>query len=158
MKRFYLCLLSSLIASSFLNAATEVVEVTPTETTEILQQEAPIVLDVRTKEEYAEGHLKGAKNMDVTAADFEKKLETLDKSETYLVHCKSGGRSARAMKLLKKLGFTKVYHMNGGMMAIMARAVLPALPRTGRLTSLSLARSTVWSSAPVLKSRLLVMC
>ncbi len=76
-----------------------------------------IVLDVRTPAEFAKNRIAGAKNVDVLAANFEAKAKKLDKSKTYLVHCRSGKRSQTAFKTLKKLGFTKLYHLDGGMMA-----------------------------------------
>lgn len=55
-----------------------------------------VILDVRTAEEFAAGHIPGATNIDINSLDFEKKAGALDKSKTYLVNCASGGRSARA--------------------------------------------------------------
>lgn len=72
------------------------------------------VLDVRTPEEFAEGHLKGAKNLDSNESDFHKQLAGLDRSKTYLVHCAAGGRSTRSLKVLEKLGFKSVVHLDGG--------------------------------------------
>ncbi|MES2707488.1 MAG: rhodanese-like domain-containing protein [Verrucomicrobiota bacterium] len=72
------------------------------------------VIDVRTPEEFAAGHLKGAKNVDFNEDDFEKKLSTLDRNKTYLVHCAAGGRSTRSLKLLDKLGFKSVIHLDEG--------------------------------------------
>lgn len=72
------------------------------------------VLDVRTPEEFAAGHLKGAKNVDFNEGDFEKQLSTLDRNKTYLVHCAAGGRSTRSLKLLEKLGFKSVIHLDEG--------------------------------------------
>ena len=76
-----------------------------------------VVLDVRTPEEYKEGHIRDAKLVDFKADDFEEKLDELDKSETYLVHCRSGRRSTEALAVLKKLGFRSVYHLDGGFLA-----------------------------------------
>lgn len=72
------------------------------------------VLDVRTPEEFAAGHLKGAKNVDFNEDDFEKQLSTLDRNKTWLVHCAAGGRSTRSLKLLDKLGFKSVIHLDEG--------------------------------------------
>ena len=76
-----------------------------------------VVLDVRTPSEYEAGHLKGAKVVDFRASDFETKLAELDKSQSYLLHCRSGGRSSNAFAIMKKLGFKSVYHLDGGMIA-----------------------------------------
>ena len=76
-----------------------------------------MVLDVRTPAEYKEGHIKGAKLIDLNGSEFETKLEALDKSSSYLLHCRSGGRSSVALAKLKKLGFKSVYHLDGGILA-----------------------------------------
>jgi phage shock protein E len=76
-----------------------------------------VVLDVRTDEEFAKGHIGGAKQLNFFADDFEKNLGKLDKTKPYLLHCQSGGRSGKALKAMQKLGFEKVYHLDGGMLA-----------------------------------------
>jgi len=73
-----------------------------------------IIVDVRTPEEYASGHIGGAENIDIKTADFGDKLDKLDRNKTYLVYCKSGGRSYKASEKMKAIGFTKVYNMLGG--------------------------------------------
>ena len=76
-----------------------------------------VVLDVRTPEEYKEGHIRDAKLVNFRAEDFESKLGELDKSKSYLVHCRSGGRSSAALEAFKKLGFKSIYQLDGGMLA-----------------------------------------
>ena len=63
----------------------------PMEFEKLSKQLKHIILDVRSAEEYAMGHIKGAVNIDVNAADFREKVAKLDKESTYLVHCASGG-------------------------------------------------------------------
>jgi rhodanese-related sulfurtransferase len=77
----------------------------------------PVILDVRTPDEFAEGHLEGAKNIDFNAKDFAERLGKLDKEKPYLVHCRSGGRSGRSLATFEKLGFKKIYHLDGGILA-----------------------------------------
>ncbi|MFK5983723.1 MAG: rhodanese-like domain-containing protein [Flavobacteriaceae bacterium] len=74
------------------------------------------LVDVRTPEEYKINHLKRSQNICVTSDDFEEKVKTLDKNKPVYVYCKMGGRSANAAKKLQKLGFTKIYDMNGGIL------------------------------------------
>lgn len=76
-----------------------------------------IVLDVRTPEEFAAGHIAGATNLDFHDAGFEKHLAALDKKKAYLVHCAAGGRSAKSRDLMKKLQFESIYHLDGGLKA-----------------------------------------
>lgn len=73
-----------------------------------------VLIDVRTPAEYASGHIQGARNLDMEAADFEAKLATLDKQATYALYCRSGNRSQSAMNTMRRLGFTHVFHLGGG--------------------------------------------
>lgn len=73
-----------------------------------------VVLDVRTKQEYDAGHIPGAVLIDWNSPDFEKKVAALDKEKTYLVHCASGGRSAKASAKLGGLNFKNIYNLEGG--------------------------------------------
>jgi phage shock protein E len=66
------------------------------------------VIDVRTASEFAEGHVQGARNLDIQNGDFEKALETLDKDLAYNVYCRSGRRSAAAVEMMRNAGFTNV--------------------------------------------------
>ena len=72
------------------------------------------LLDVRTPQEYAEGHLEGAVNIDATGATFVEEVEALDHEATYTLYCRSGNRSAQATSQMEELGFTDV-HDAGGM-------------------------------------------
>ena len=66
------------------------------------------VIDVRTAEEFAEGHVKGARNLDIQNGDFEAALKDLDKDAKYSVYCRSGNRSAAAVDIMRNEGFTNV--------------------------------------------------
>ena len=72
------------------------------------------LVDVRTQEEFGVSHLKDAQNICVTNNDFQEKVKTLDKNKPIYVYCKKGGRSAQAAQILTKMGFTKVYDLQGG--------------------------------------------
>ncbi|MCB1234081.1 MAG: rhodanese-like domain-containing protein [Verrucomicrobiae bacterium] len=74
------------------------------------------VLDVRTPEEFSLSHIEGAKNIDFKNASFESEIAKLPKDAPYLVHCRSGGRSTSSLETFKKLGFTHIYHLDGGLM------------------------------------------
>jgi rhodanese-related sulfurtransferase len=73
-----------------------------------------VILDVRTPEEFAEGHIKGAVNLDVQSPAFEKGLRALDRKKSYLVYCRTGNRSRRAILTMETLGFRSIFHMNEG--------------------------------------------
>ena len=72
------------------------------------------IIDVRTPNEYAQGNIKGSTNIDYFGDDFQSKLSTLDKSKPVLVYCAVGGRSGKAAKVMKKMGFMVVYDLKGG--------------------------------------------
>ncbi len=80
----------------------------------LAQSKTNIVLDVRTKKEFAAGHIAGAKNLDVNGPDFEKELGQLDKDKVYLVHCAAGRRSSAACEKMKKAGFKTLIDMPAG--------------------------------------------
>ena len=78
-------------------------------------QEAGVIsLDVRTAQEFAEGHLKNAININVESGNFENEIANLDKTATYAVYCRSGRRSAVAVDLMQKAGFTNLFNLDGG--------------------------------------------
>ena len=66
------------------------------------------VIDVRTAEEFNEGHVQGARNLDIRNGDFEAALKGLDKGLTYSVYCRSGNRSAEAVAIMRNEGFANV--------------------------------------------------
>jgi len=76
-----------------------------------------VVLDVRTAEEFADGHMPGAINLDIRGGKFAETLAGLDKSKTYLVHCAVGGRSAKACGQMDGMKFDKVLNLSGGITA-----------------------------------------
>ena len=91
----------------------------------------PVMLDVRTAEEWSGGSFPGAVHLDYLGGEFLDRLEKLDPDRTYLVFCRSGRRSLRVCTLLKNAGFTKVYNLDGGLNAWHARyETLSASPLT----------------------------
>ena len=82
---------------------------------EKMVKEGCILLDVRSIQEFEEGHLKNAISLPVY--DIKKKYQEVlkDYSQTIIVYCSSGHRSEKAQKLLKKLGYEKVYNLCNGL-------------------------------------------
>lgn len=76
---------------------------------------APIV-DVRTPEEYNNGHLQNAINININSASFESDINKLDKNKPVFVYCLSGSRSTYASNSMRAAGFKEVYELLGGMM------------------------------------------
>ena len=75
------------------------------------------LVDVRTPEEFSEGHLKNSKNIDFKNDNFMAQMEKLDKSKPLYLYCRSGNRSGKASAKLKEAGFTEIYDMKGGFLA-----------------------------------------
>lgn len=96
-----------------------------------------VVLDVRTAEEFADGHLENAINIDWTDSEFESQSATIDKSKPVYVYCLSGARSAEAADFLRSKGFKSVYNMDGGIMAWRA-AKLPMTGTAEKVTGMSM--------------------
>ncbi|MDN4472887.1 rhodanese-like domain-containing protein [Demequina zhanjiangensis] len=91
---------ASHVDSSMFAAATEVDGVT--------------IIDVRTPAEFAEGHLPGAVNIDVSAATFADEIAQLDPDADYAVYCRSGNRSRAAIETMQGAGFAALIGLEGG--------------------------------------------
>ena len=76
-----------------------------------------VILDVRTAEEYDDGHIDNAINIDFYAATFRDDVNKLAKDNTYLIYCRSGNRSGQALDIMDELGFQEVYNLSGGIKA-----------------------------------------
>lgn len=73
------------------------------------------LIDVRTPEEYNDGFIKNAKNINLKDDDFLDQMSKFDKNKPVYVYCMVGGRSGRAAAQLKDAGFNKIYDFKGGM-------------------------------------------
>ena len=96
----------------------QVKEVSALETYALMQKNSDnpdfITIDIRTPGEYKEGHLKGAVNINFFSETFKEDIAKLDRSKTYLIHCRSGGRSSQSLSIFKELEFTHIFHMTNG--------------------------------------------
>jgi phage shock protein E len=73
-----------------------------------------VLVDVRTPEEYAEGHIEGSLNIDYNSGNFETAIDTLDKTKTTLVYCFAGKRGTGAREVMAQKGFAETYNLIGG--------------------------------------------
>lgn len=119
-------LILSLGAIVPLTAGIRFPEVTVDQARELIQKRAGdtkfVIVDVRTPEEFAAGHLSGAVNVNILAPDFETQLGALSRGKTYLVYCRTGNRSAKALQVMDRLGFQSVYHMFEGIVGWQKKA------------------------------------
>ena len=73
------------------------------------------IIDVRTPGEVSDGYIPGTTIfLDINSDDFDAKIDQLDKSKKYIVYCKSGGRSSRAVETMRGKGFKYIYELEGG--------------------------------------------
>ena len=97
---------------------TEIVNVSPNQAAKLIDQKKGdsdfVILDIRTPGEYQAGHIPGAIMIDYYSNNYVDQINQLDKSKSYLVHCRSGNRSGRSMEMFRKLKFNKIYHMSSG--------------------------------------------
>lgn len=75
------------------------------------------ILDVRTDKEYAQGKIKGARQLNFYDDDFSSALKQMDKKKTYYIYCAVGGRSGKAVSKMLAMGFKNIYDLDGGMTA-----------------------------------------
>jgi thioredoxin 1 len=83
----------------------------------ISQEKVKNLIDVRTPDEYKEGYIMGAVNIDWNSSNFETELGKLDRNTPLYLYCLSGGRSGNAIRKAKEMGFKKIYGLTGGVMA-----------------------------------------
>ena len=92
--------------------------VTPSSAIRLINNnEETLIIDVRPAADYKKGHIKGAKN--VQLSDFTSSIQTYSsyKNKPVLLYCNSGNSTKRAVKLLKKAGFEKINDLEGGILA-----------------------------------------
>jgi rhodanese-related sulfurtransferase len=89
-------------------------DLTPDETERMLKLQSDIVIiDVRTSEEFSQGHLPRAVNLDFFAPDFSAKIKGYE-GKSVLIHCASGGRSGQTVNMIKDSKFQAIYHLKTG--------------------------------------------
>ena len=120
MKLRTLTLLVVLVLSACGGTATaEIQLVSASDAAAVLDERAPdvVLLDVRTLEEFNEVRVPGSVNVDFYAADFAAQLDTLPKDVPYVVYCRSGNRSSQTMDIMRDLGFSEVWDVDGGIIS-----------------------------------------
>jgi phage shock protein E len=81
----------------------------------LVDTKAGLLIDVRTPQEYANGHIAGAINIDwINKAVFKAKIKAIAKDKTVLIYCHSGHRSGMAKKFLQEQGYSKIYNLESG--------------------------------------------
>ena len=100
------------------NETATIKDISPQEAFTLIQdnQNNPdfVIIDVRTPDEFAGEHIENATNINFYSEAFQDMLNNLDKNKTYLVYCRSGGRSGNALNIMAELNFREVYNILGG--------------------------------------------
>ncbi len=73
-----------------------------------------IIIDVRTPDEFEEGHIENSININFYESNFEDQINNLDKGKKYLIYCRSGARSSKTLEVMRELNFNEVYDLQGG--------------------------------------------
>lgn len=89
----------------------------PADTSAVLALDDIRIIDVRTPQEFAEGHIAGAELIDIAQPDFAERIASLDRDATYFVYCRSDNRSGVATEMMLEMGFTTMYELRGGTIA-----------------------------------------
>lgn len=82
-----------------------------------IEVEGVQIVDARTANEYASGHIVGAINIDVNGTEFDAEVVKLDKSRPVAVYCRSGRRSKIAAERISALGFRQITELDGGILS-----------------------------------------
>ena len=106
--------ITTLLLTGCGGSGTTINQLDPTGFSNKIQESGVTVLDVRRPDEFAGQHLARAVNINYESGTFSQDIQSLDKSKTYAVYCRSGNRSGQATALMAKDGFTSIYNLDGG--------------------------------------------
>lgn len=115
MKYLLLSTLIGLMLSCKAQNDKTITRLTPDEFLKLVEEKGIEVIDVRTPGEVGEGYIKGTQHfIDFNGATFNQEIDALDTSKAYIVYCRSGNRSTRAIHVMLDKGFKNLYELQGG--------------------------------------------
>lgn len=76
-----------------------------------------VIIDIRTPQEFSQGHIEGAININYYDQSFMEQIGKYDKSKPIFLYCRSGNRTSSAAAKIAKVGFEEVYDLQGGIMS-----------------------------------------
>lgn len=88
--------------------------ISPRDAAALVERDDVVLLDVRTAQEFDAVRIAGAVNADWYRHDFRSEIDHLDRAAPTLVYCRTGRRSADALHVMGRLGFTELYDLDGG--------------------------------------------
>src|SRR5437867_3986505 len=108
------------------DAKKRITEIRPTDAEAKMKSGEAVIVDVREKDEWDEGHIPGAMHMSRGTIELDIEEKVPDLNQTIITHCGGGGRGALAAESLQKMGYKNVRNMAGGFKAWKA-AGLPTM-------------------------------
>lgn len=116
MNKFFLLILLSTVLVGLYGQRLMYSNLTSIEFSQRIAEGNSTLLDVRTRSEFANGHIANAGQLNYYALDFRKKLLLLPKNQPVYIYCNTGWRSKRAAEVLAKHGYDQVYNLEKGIM------------------------------------------
>lgn len=117
-RRFHFILMVCCLTALSCQAQRSSQDLSPKEFQKKLKSTDDVVLiDVRTDAEVKESRIPGSVQINFNSPDFKEKIVALDTTKTYMVYCRTGGRSTKAVDVMKSAGIKKVYNLKGGITA-----------------------------------------
>lgn len=110
-----LLVVGALLIHNFLRSSKGSVD--STDATALINREEAVVLDVRSKADFAKGHIINSINIPINSFDSQLNLLEKHREKPIIVYCSSGAQSSQACSKLTKEGFEKVHNLKGGLMA-----------------------------------------
>ena len=98
-------------------ARKRITEISPTEAAARARSGEAVIVDVREKDEWEQGHIPGAMHLSRGVLELEIEEKVPDPNAVIILHCGGGGRSSLAAESLQKMGYTNVRSMAGGFKA-----------------------------------------
>ncbi len=83
----------------------------------IVEDKSAVILDVRTPNEFNDGHIPSSILIDIYNPNFQNKIMELEKDKSYYIYCRSGSRSYHAGNYMRQVGFLNVYHLEEGILS-----------------------------------------
>jgi len=116
-KRNFLLILTIFVIMFNFNLFGAVADSIKVDQVDELKAQGYIIIDVRTAEEFSEGHIQDAILINIYDPNFKTKIGELDKNGKYLMFCRSGNRSGKAVLQMTQMGFIDVLNIAGGIIA-----------------------------------------
>lgn len=93
----------------------QVTQLSPKEFQSFINKDIQLI-DVRTPKEFNADHINYAENINFLSEDFSKSIDKLDKEKPVFIYCRSGKRSGKSTADFQKVGFNKIYELEGGIL------------------------------------------